>query len=168
MMEITSYHQLGKFVVWFQQIEDLVNAILGLLAKADQEMIRILINELEFSQRIKTMDVMFCRFMDVRLGTDENEKKEFHSLVVELGKLGERRNDLVHSNYTDWRDVNGALGLLRSNSKLRGSKGIREESEEELLPEAFNKDLERLKIAIQRIERFRLKVIDMVYPDASS
>ncbi len=54
--------------------------------------------------------------------------------------------------------------LLRRNSKLRGKAGEREESEEELQPAAFDADLERLAKASEQLERFRLKVIDWLYP----
>ena len=83
----------------------------------------------------------------------------------ELGKLGERRNELVHSKYMLWVNVAGNAGLLRRNSKLRASKGIREENEEELLPEAFNSDLERLAVALRGLEGFRLKIIGWCYSE---
>ena len=69
------------------------------------------------------------------------------------------------SNYTQWFNVEGAPGLIRQNSKLRGSKGIREEDEKKLLPESFNTDFERLDGALQRLEAFRLKAIDWRYPN---
>jgi hypothetical protein len=140
----TAYHQLGKFVVAFQHIEAAINDILVLLAHADDAFIFILINELEYAQRAKTADVLFARFVDVRRGIDPSLKAEFHTLMTELGKLGERRNELVHSRYSEWVNVSGDSGLLRENAKLRASKGIREELEEELLPDAFNPDLDRV------------------------
>lgn len=88
--------------------------------------------------------------------------------MVELGKVGERRNELVHSKYSLWVNVAGAAGLIRENSKLRASKGTREEEEEELLPEAFNADFERLENALRDIETFRLKIIDWLYPDVQA
>ena len=85
--------------------------------------------------------------------------------MVELGKLGERRNNLVHSKYTMWRNVHGADGLIRQNSNLRASKGFREEAEEEMLPESFNPDLERLELALREMETFRMTIINWLYPD---
>ena len=125
----TAYHQIGKFVVYFQHVETAINEILVLLANADNEAILILVNELEYSQRLKTADVMLARSVDLQHEPDLSAKAEFHSLMGELRSLGERRNDLVHSNYTQWFNVEGAPGLIRQNSKLRGSKGIREEDE---------------------------------------
>jgi len=164
----TAYHQLGKFIVNFQHAEAAINEILVFLAKADDEAVRILVNELEYSQRLKTADVLLARFVDLQREPDFSAKTEFHKLMVELGKLGERRNDLVHSKYMSWVNVKGAAGLIRQNSKLRASRGAREENEEELLPEAFDADFERLANALQGLEAFRLKVIDWLYPDVQS
>ena len=125
----TAYHQIGKFVVYFQRVENAINEILVLLANADNEAILILVNELEYSQRLKTADVMLARSVDLQREPDLSAKAEFHNLMGELRSLGERRNDLVHSKYTQWFNVEGAPGLIRQNSKLRGSKGIREEDE---------------------------------------
>jgi hypothetical protein len=164
----TAYHQIGKFVVCFQHADAAINEILILLANADDEAVRILVNELEYSQRLKTADVMLARFVDLQLEPDLSAKADFHKLMGELGRLGERRNELVHSKYTQWFNVEGALGLIRQNSKLRASKGIRVEDEEELLPEAFNADFEHLDSALQGLEAFRLKVINWLYPDVQA
>jgi hypothetical protein len=50
-------------------------------------------------------------------------------------------------------------------SRLRAKAGEREEKEEELQPEAFDRDLASLGSAAQRLEQFRLQVIDWLYPD---
>ena len=160
----TAYHQLGQFVVSFQHLEESVNNLLELLSNSDSEVVRILVNELEYGKRLKTADVLFARFVDLRTNTEPSSKAEFHKLIIELGELGERRNELVHSRYNRWINVHGREGLLRTNSKLRGKKGEREETEEELQPEAFNADLSRLNVAANNLEAFRLKVIDWLYP----
>ena len=160
----TAYHQLGRFIVTFQHLEDTVNNLLVLMADTDDDVVRILANELEYSKRLNTADVLFARFVDLRNNTQKEAKSEFHKLMAELAKLGERRNDLVHSKYNPWFNVHGEEGLLRTNSKLRGSKGEREETEEELQPEAFNDDLQRLALAGGALEKFRLQIIDWLYP----
>lgn len=164
MSHPTAYHQLGRFIVAFQHLEGAVNDIFELLAGGDCEATRILVNDLEYGKRLNTADVLFARFVDIRKNTDPASKAEFHRLMVELRELGERRNDMVHSRYHRWLDVGGNEGLLRQNSKLRGKAGEREESEEELQPAAFDADLERLAQAAEKLERFRLKVIDWLYP----
>ena len=161
----TAYHQLGRFVVVFQRLEGAVNELLALMADTDTEVVRILANDLEYSKRLNTADVLFARFVDLRNNTDQEAKAEFHKLAVELRDLGERRNELVHSHYTAWINIHGKEGLRRTSSKLRGSKGEREKKEEELQPDAFNRDLERLTAAAARLEIFRLRVIDWLYPD---
>jgi hypothetical protein len=107
---------------------------------------------------------MFARFVDLRREPDFSAKSDFHKLVDELKKLGKRRNDLVHSKYASWTNVHGAAGLIRQNSKLRASKGSREEDEEELLPEGLNADIECLFTTLRALEPFRLKIIDWLYP----
>ena len=160
----TAYHQIGKFVVLFQHIETAMNEILVLLTSADDEAVLILVNELEYSQRLKTVDVLFARAANFPDEPGPSTKNDFHMLITELQKLGERRNDLVHSKYMQWQTIDGFQGLIRQNSKLRGSKGIREEDEEELLPESFAQDLERLDSALRRLEVFGMKIIDWKYP----
>lgn len=143
-----------------------MNDLLELLADpTDCEVVRILANGLEYRKRLNTADVLFARFIDLRNNTDALAKREFHKLIIELGDLGERRNDLVHSRYNAWLNVHGSEGLLRRNSKLRRSKGEREEEEEELQPDAFNQDLQRLAAVAVRLEAFRLQVIDWLYPE---
>ena len=164
MEQSTSYHELGRFIVSFQHAEAALTELLVLMAKADDEAVRILVNELEYSQRVKTTDVMFSRLVDLLRDPDQAAKADFHGLMVELGKLGERRNEIVHSKYTPWINVEGASGLLRENSRLRASKGTREEEEEEILPHAFAVDFRRLSAALQQMERFRLKIIDWLSP----
>jgi hypothetical protein len=164
----TSYHQIGKFIVYFQDAEEAIKDILVFLANTDSEAVLILVNELEYSQRLNTADVMFAWFVDLMPKPDLSAKAEFHKLIGELQKLGKRRNDLVHSKYTPWVNVEGRLGLIRKNSKLRASKGIREQDEEELLPESFTADFEQLASALKRLEAFRLKVIDWLYPDVQA
>lgn len=43
--------------------------------------------------------------------------------------------------------------------------GEREEQEEELQPEAFDKDLNRLNIAAEKLEKFRIQIIDRKFPE---
>jgi len=163
----TAYHQIGLFIVNFQHVERSINELLILLADSDPETISILINELSFSQRLKTVDVLFARFIDLRRESDLTIKTDFHKLMSEFGRLGERRNDLVHSKYMSWINIEGNIGLIRENSKLRASKGIREEQEEELLPDSFSTDLSLLSKLSSSLESFRLKIIDYLYPDIS-
>jgi len=165
MTSPTAYHQLGRFIVVFQHLEGAVNELLELMSGGDCEATRILANDLEYGKRLKTADVLLARFVDIRNDTDPTAKAEFHKLMVELRELGVRRNEMVHSRYHHWIDVDGNEGLLRQNSKLRGGAGQREELEVELQPNAFDADLQRLATAGWRLEKFRLQVINWQYPD---
>jgi hypothetical protein len=168
MERSASYSRLGRFIVQFQHAEAALTELLVLMAGVDDEAVRILVNELEYSQRVKTTDVMFAWFINVRRNADQAAKSEFHRLMVELLSLGERRNEMVHSRYWDWTNVEGSMGLLRQSSNLRSSQGTRSDQEEELLPQAFENDLERLSQALQNLEGFRRRVIDWLYPDVAA
>lgn len=164
MMIPSAFHKLGQFVVYFQHLEHTINELLVLRAGADEENVCILINELEYSKRIKTADALFARFVELRPNIDPAIKIQFHELMVELGKLAERRSELVHSKYYRWLNVEGKERLLRKNSILRTKMGEREEQEEELQPEAFDKDLNRLNSAAEKLEMFRIQIIDWKFP----
>ena len=89
-----------------------MNDLLVLMANTDDDVVRILANDLEYGKRLNTADVLFARFVDLRSNTDSGSKPEFHKLMVQLRELGERRNDLVHSKYNPWTNVHGKEGLL--------------------------------------------------------
>ena len=161
----TAYHQLGQFIVKFQHLENVINNLITLLANTNDSVVQILTNDLEYGKRLNTADVLFAYFVDLRNTTQAELKADFHKLIVELRELGERRNELVHSRYNPWLNVQGNEGLLRTNSKLRGSKGEREEKEEELQPETFYDDLQRLSSAAIALENFRLQILDWLYPE---
>jgi hypothetical protein len=165
MQESAIYQQIGRFIVMFQRAEQKLTELLVLMAEADVEFIRILVNELEYSERVKAADVMFGRFFDLRNNPDQSVKAQFHALMVELLRLGERRNEIVHSKYTTFISVKGVAGLRRENSKLKPSKGLRAVEEEDLLPASFEEDFKSLSVAHQSLEVFRLKAIDWLWPE---
>jgi hypothetical protein len=67
-------------MVYFQHLEHTINELLVLMAGADEENVCSLINELEYSKRLKTADVLFARFVDLRSNTDPAIKNRFHEL----------------------------------------------------------------------------------------
>lgn len=146
--------------------ESEINGIMQLLCKGtDKGMVKILINDLEYSKRLDTADVLFSKFVDTYQDCESMVKKKFHELIGKLKKIGQRRNELVHSNYIPWYNVEGFKGLIRENSKLRGSKGLLEKIEEELLPGTLNADLEKLNIIFKELNEFRLQIINWRYPE---
>lgn len=163
----TEFYQLGYFIYHFQIIERQIEDIIVLLADADDEMVSILMNELDFSGKLKAVVVMFARFIDVKQ-LDSNAKTDFHKEIGRVIDLSKRRNDLVHSKYRSLLNVDGKIGLLRENSKLKPSKGIRQEAEEELMPEDFANDLKLTNSSMKKLEAYRLKIIDWMYPDVQA
>ena len=171
MNEPTVLNQLGCFIISFQHVEAALTELLVLMSlmsdedNVDDEMVRILVNELEFSKRVATTEVIFARFVDLRCKSEQAEKQEFHKLITEIKDLGTRRNDIVHSKYLTWISVDGVNGLLKRNSKLRGGKGIREIVEEELNSKTLQTDVEKLDSTLKNLESFRIKVINWLHPE---
>jgi hypothetical protein len=159
-----SFQQLGMFVFRFQQVESYISELILLLAKADEEMMRILMNELSFYQKATTCDVMFARFVDVSRDIDAVEKSKFHKVITLVKNLAERRNELVHSEYYSYLSSAHNIGLLRKNSKLRGKSGKREETEEVLFPNDFQGDAKKLSDLNSQLEHYRLQIIEWQYP----
>ena len=153
------YNKLGEYIVSFQNAENQINELIILLVDADDVYIQILLNDHTFSSRLKIADVIFSRFIDVKL-IIESQKTDFHKLIIRLMKQGERRNDYVHSSYCSWLNISGELGFIKENTKLRSSKGLLESNEEELLKISFNNDLEEINQILLEIEKFRIQVVD--------
>ena len=164
MNTVTAFHQLGRFIFLFQHIESALTEMLVLMASADDEAVRILINEHDFGKRVRTTDVMFSWFINARHVPDDGCKQEFHKLMDDIVELSKVRNQLVHSKYSLWTNIEGANGFIREKSALRSSKGKREEDEKEMLPADFEADCGRLSMALQSLEQFRRKIIDWLYP----
>ncbi len=74
----TAYHQLGEFIVSLQYVESTMDDILILLAEANDDVVLILANELDYSARLKTADVLLARFVDIRDGIESTAKEDFH------------------------------------------------------------------------------------------
>lgn len=161
----TSIYKLGMFIYRFQFVERQIDELIVLVANTDDEMVEIMINEVSFSRKLVVLDVMFARFIDLRIVKDHTLRKRFHKLIEEIKSLNARRNDLVHSNYWSWLNEEGEVGLLRKKSRLKSKGGTREETEEELMPEAFQKDLIKLNVLSLDLEMFRVNTINLLYPE---
>lgn len=166
MTSHTALHQLGLFIVRFQGIEALLNEVIGLISSSDEESVSILSHDLEFNQRAKAAEVIYSRFLGLNGVVDPGMKTAFHEVMVKLRKAAERRNELVHSQYHQWYNVDGKLGLLRRHSRLHGKAGTREETEQEMQPEDFDADLDTLEAAFNALEEQRLRIISVRYPAA--
>lgn len=161
MSQTTAFHQLGRFIFLFQHIEAALTDLLVIMARADDETTRILINELEYGQRVTTTDVMYARFADLGPDLAKEAKNDFHKIMVELTDIGKRRNDIMHSKFSLWINVDGVDGLLRQNSKLKTGKSkiFRKLDEEELLPGVLDADCNRMSLLLMQLEKYRLMII---------
>ena len=155
-----STEQLGKFVLDFQRVEQEIQGIACLLSEGNEQVTRILIAKLDYGALLTTVDAVFEYLADVKHGMLPPRRKAFHDLITELHVLGRRRNDLVHSTYTPWQDAEGNFGLIRENIKLDQGKGVRQNQYEELLPNALSGEVERIKSALERVDQFRLEIIN--------
>jgi hypothetical protein len=161
MSENILHEKIGRFIVRFQDLENALTEIIALLAKSeDEEVIYILASQLEYSNRVKTTDVLFARFIDFRSGIEQNEKKEFHELMNVCLKLGELRNELAHSKYMNLIENGTVMALVRENSRLSSSQGVRLISQEDLSIDSFDPYFARISEARTNLEKFRLKIID--------
>lgn len=155
-----AYKQLGEFVVNFQVIENQIRELIIYIVDHSEDYIEILISDLEFANRVKKCDVIFSRFCDTCSGPENSDKEQFHRLMKRVLNAAERRNELVHSIFFTWQNIDGETGLLRQNYKNRASKGVLEMQEEELLPKDLINDITKLEKISEDIEKFRLQVID--------
>ena len=161
----TTYDQLGRFIVKFQRLERQVVELTELLAGDQPVITAILTAELDFSKRVKTVDVLYSYFVELRVNSKmESSKKAFHKLCSTLLELAGRRNELVHSVFTPWLSVQGMPGLIRENARLSSSKGALVEIEEELLPDSLDAEIVNLSCVSVELEEYRVKIIDMLYP----
>jgi hypothetical protein len=161
MTHPSAYHQLGRFIVMFQHLERAINELIYLMTDISDDPA---ITNLNLTRRIDATDRLFSEFVAAKAASAQHAQLEFHGLMTDLKALADRRNVLVHSRYAQWVNLEGREGLLRSSTRIDGEKR-NNGAEEELQPEAFDSDIERLSIAAKRLERFRLKIIDWSYPD---
>lgn len=111
-------------------------------------------NELSFAQRLKTASTLMGWFVTQNPRFPDLLRQEFDEYIVALQKAAERRNELVHSNFTHLPTIGVDLGLVREKSRLRPSKGEREIDEEELLEEMLEKETQALMNLETELRRF--------------
>lgn len=161
MIKSTEFQKLGEFLYRFQIVEAQLEEIIILLANADDELVEILIAELDFSRKLRVVDVMFSRFVDIK-GWAPEKKREFHKVVLSVTSLSVRRNELVHSKYRSLLAVNGDVGLLRTNARLKPNRGIIDRVEEEIFSGDLDQDFLNVDQAMNDLEQYRLQLIDAV------
>ena len=147
----------------FQKLEAGVTDIVLQIVHGNDEFVRILITQHDFSTLLRTTDVLFSRYVDERT-IDDAEKSVFHKLIVRALKLGELRNQIVHSQYFDLVQGEEPIALVRENSKLSGGMGKRIKDTQDLTEQDFEEYFSQVNDAINGLEVFRLKIIDWNYP----
>lgn len=156
--------ELGHFLVVFQAIEAAVADMIEFVVDGDPEYIRALAAELEYSRKLRALDVIFTRWAQINRLTDSSPHPEFHKLMTKLLGLATRRNDIVHSFYNLLITVDGTLALSRKPTKLRPSRGECYGPSEDILPGALAAEIQEMQRALDELGAFRMKVLDTRYP----
>jgi len=138
------------------------------LVDADPEYVSTLTAELAFNSKARALDVIYTRYAQIHGLSSETPHPEFHLLISRIQKLATRRNDLVHSFYGLLITVDGEAALARQPTKLKPSKGLREQEGEDILPARIEAEISEMHSILQKLEEYRLQAIDIKYPDNES
>lgn len=157
--------ELGQFVVMFQAVEATMVDLIIQLCDSDPEYVAALTAELEFTAKSRALDVIFSRFAQIHRLCDGSPHREFHSLMVRVKKLAERRNELVHSFYNTLITVDGQLGMMRLPTRLLPSKGLRQQEHEDILSPTLSADLQEMDNICSELWEYRRLVIATMTPD---
>lgn len=165
MSQDALHAQLGHFVLTFQAVEAAMVELTVQVANSDPEHIATLMAELEFNSKARALDVIYTRFAQIHRLSDQAPHPAFHHLVGRIQKLASRRNELVHSFYHLLITVDGGFALARTPTKLKPSEGLREQPEEDILPQRLESEIKEMKQILAALEVFRLAAINSIYPD---
>lgn len=155
--------QLGLFVLTFQAVEAKMVDLTIQIIDGDSEYVSTLIAELEFNSKARALDVIYTRYAQIHGLSDDSPHPEFHNLMSRIQKLATRRNDLVHSFYMSLITLEGETTLARQPTKLKPSKGLREQNEENILPTQLETEISEMHSLLQELEKYRLQAIDIRY-----
>lgn len=108
---------------------------------SDDEYVKLMWVELDFGKRCRVADVIYSRFVHLTNSADATAQPAFHQLVTKVVDLFKRRNDLLHSNYSVVRGVDGSVGLSRRNLELRPSSKEQREDNEDMFEGHLEEDL---------------------------
>ncbi len=156
--------ELGQFIVSFQALEQSVSDLIAQIVQPDPEYAAALTAELEFSSKVRALDVIYSRFAQIHALSSKAPHPEFHRLMTEILQAAERRNQLVHSHYAILQAFDGNVGLLRTPTRLRPSKGERSDPDEGLMLDDLKTDVALVASLLTRLGTFREQVINSLYP----
>jgi hypothetical protein len=154
-----SHARLGQFIVDFQQVEAEVENIVLLLAGGNELAIKMLLARMEYGALLTAADSLFAYAADSTNGIKPDRVKQFHKLMDDLHRLGQRRNQLVHSTYMPLRSIDGEVGLWRENMTVDRNKGKYKNEEDTLMPAALLSETKKIRELLHRIEEFRIELI---------
>lgn len=160
--------QLGHFVLTFQAVEAAMVALTVQLVDADPQYVATLTAELEFNSKARALDVIYSRYAQIHGLSKEVPDPEFHKLMSGIQRLATRRNDLVHSFYGLLITVDGDAALAKQATKLKPSKGLREQEGEDILPKRLESEINEMNAILTALESYRLKAINTKYPDTGN
>ncbi len=160
--------ELGHFVLTFQAVEAAMVSLTVQLVEADPEYVSSLTAELEFNSKARALDVIYTRYAQIHGLSKEAPHPEFHKLMTRIQKLATRRNDLVHSFYGLLITIDGDTALARQPTKLKPSEGLREQEGEDILPERLVAEVAEMHSILQELDSYRLKAINIKFPDNPS
>lgn len=84
--------------------------------------------------------------------------------MTKVAKLAERRNELVHSFYGIVVTHDEQIGLLRTPTRLKPSKGLLREEDEALLEEHLAKETTSVDALLSELWAFRNMIVDALHP----
>ena len=112
---------MGRFVTAYAEIEEALYWALIAMSGTHRFKALVLIDQLSFSARLKAL------FELGRVSTrNEEERNELKATVIELGKLGDLRNQMMHSYHSPFGE--DGLAARRQKQGLR-AKGMRFQDE---------------------------------------
>lgn len=157
------FAKLGEFLVAFQSVEASLVELIMQVTYADPEYIGALTAELEFNCKARALDVIFTRFAQIHCLTSQSPHPEFHKLMMRVQNLATRRNEIVHSFYNMLIIVDEDVAFIRKPTKLKPSKGVREQPHEDIMASDLQKDLNEIDHLLSELEKYRLKAIELRY-----
>jgi hypothetical protein len=157
--------ELGQFIVSFQALEESISELIALIVQPDPEYALALAAELEFRSKLRALDVIYARFAQIHGLSNVAPHPEFHKLMTDACRAAERRNKLVHSHYALFHAADGVVGLIRSPTLLRPSKGERSDPNEDLTLCDLQSEVKAVQNLQVRLGVFRRQVVDALHPE---
>src|SRR5512133_3566887 len=160
MADSAHYQDLGKFVVLFQELENALIDIIGVIADKDYA-VEMLPAETEYPRLVESTDAYFSDLIDHLREPDSEAKTRFHELMKKCLDIGVLRNRLIRSTYALLVRTGDFDALVQEEAKLKFQGGSRRQAvREDLSVESFEPYFQRIADVLSALESFRLQVVD--------